>query len=149
MLLPFEGLLSASETPVLASVSVDHQKLRRAELAVYVGERAVLVGTPLREAGEEVVDDSPGVGVEDVRSVSVHQNAVFVVLVVHVARDVETSVEHVYTPAGSRQALGNDAASEAAPTTRTSVFVPRLPELERVVILRRTLTTRRSPARGG
>src|SRR5918998_4726187 len=81
-------------------------------MAVHVGECAVLVWAPFRKVGE-IIDDAPGIGVEDVRPVAVYQNAVFVVLVVCVAPDVGALVEHVDPLSGARQALGYDATSIA------------------------------------
>src|SRR5918994_1674469 len=81
-------------------------------MAVHVGECAVLVSAPFRKVGE-IIDDAPGIGVEDVRPVAVYQNTVFVVLVVCVAPDVGALVEHVDPLSGARQALGYDATGIA------------------------------------
>jgi len=77
-----------------------------------VGESAVLIAAPLREVGE-VVHDALRVSVEDVRPVTVHEDAVLVVLVVRITSDVGASVYQVDAPAGARKLLGNDAASVA------------------------------------
>src|SRR5215210_931393 len=82
------------------------------QLAVYVGERAVLVPAPFGEVGE-VIYDAPRVGVEDMRPVAVYQDAVLVVLVICVPPDVGAPVDHVDPLARARQTLGNDAAGIA------------------------------------
>src|ERR671913_2117282 len=81
-------------------------------MAVHVGECAVLVWAPFRKVGE-IIDDAPGIGVEDVRPVAVYQNAVFVVLVVCVAPDVRALVDHTNLFSGARQALCYDATGIA------------------------------------
>src|SRR5215210_162580 len=84
----------------------------RQQLAVHVGERAVLVRSPLREIGE-VFDDAPGVGVEDVRPVPVDQDTLLIVLVVSVAPDVGSLLDYEYSSACASETLGDDAAGVA------------------------------------
>ena len=87
----------------------------RHERAVDVGEHLVLVVGPLGEAGQEVVHALVE-GVVDMRAVLVDQDAVPVIAVVGVARDVVAPLEHGDTePGGLRQATGAHRAREPGP----------------------------------
>lgn len=72
----------------------------------------MLEGHPFGEAGK-ILDDTLGVGVEDVRAVAVDEDAVGVGFVVGVAADVGALVDDQDLLASAGQALGDRAAGEA------------------------------------
>ena len=84
----------------------------RHEHAVDLREHAVLVRAPAGEA-RQIGGDVRRVGVEDVRPVTVHEDAVVVVMIERVAADVRPAVDQEHALARAcGETLGKHAAGE-------------------------------------
>jgi hypothetical protein len=88
-----EELLDLERCQAQAIHLVDRVEVDRngQQLPVDAGEYSVLILTPLRET-RQILEDVLRVGVEDVRPVTVNQNAGVVVVIVGIARDVRTAI---------------------------------------------------------
>jgi hypothetical protein len=85
----------------------------RYPMIVDLGQHPMLVRAPLGET-RQIVDDARGIGMKDVRPVAVDHDARRIQMVVGVAADVITAVDHQHVQAQAcGQALGNDAAGKA------------------------------------
>src|SRR5207244_1412104 len=62
-------------------------------LILDLGEHAMFIRTPVGEAAQ-VLEDTLGVGVEDMRSVGVDENAVFVVLIVRISPNMGALIDN-------------------------------------------------------
>ena len=81
-------------------------------MIVHLSQHPVFVGPPFGEP-REIVDDALGIGMENVRPVTMDQHAGFIVMVVGVATDVRPAVDHQHALVQpGRQALGQYAAGE-------------------------------------
>ena len=111
---PVEEGLNAGFVEVQAIQAVDGVLIdgNREQLTVNAGEDAVLVGSPVGEAGQ-VIHHALGVGVEDVRAVAMDKRAIGVRFVVGVAADMRALVDEQNVLTGAGEAFGNHAAGEA------------------------------------
>ena len=110
--LAVEGLAALLAKGELEALVVERD---RHESAVDVGEHLVLVVGPLGEAGEELVD-AVALGVVDVRTVLVDQDARVVDVVIGVARDVVATLDDGDAEAAG---LGKAACADGASVTGT------------------------------
>jgi hypothetical protein len=83
--------------------------------AIPIRQYVVLIGYPTCEA-PYVIEGTLIVGVEDVRPVTVHQDACFVMFVIHVASDMRSLLQHqnAHATALSQLASGNRTSEPAA-----------------------------------
>lgn len=103
------GFVEVEAVETVNGVLVDRN---RKQLAVNAGEDSMLVGYPAGEA-REVVDNSLGIGMEDMRTIAVDENAIGVEFVVGVAADVRAAlVDDQNLLASVGEMFGDHAASE-------------------------------------
>src|SRR5581483_362077 len=85
----------------------------RQELTIHARQHMMLIRTPFREL-RQILENFPAVGVKNVRTVTMHEDPVLVVVVKCVPPDMGTSVdqEHGFS-SGSRESLRNNTSREA------------------------------------
>ena len=99
-------LVQIDPVEAIERVAVDREGVRP---AVNHAAHAVFVWPPRGEP-RQILEDAFPVGVEDVRSIPVHQQAVFVQFVVGIAPDVRPLVDDVNAVAGLGQFARHHAA---------------------------------------
>lgn len=115
-----------------SSRSSPYRRFSVSRLMVDHAAHSMLVRPPFREA-RQVFEDAFGVGVEDMRSVVVHQYTVLVRLVVGIAGNVHAFVDDMHMMAGIGQFAGHDGAGVAGSVNhdffhgRIPHFICRLP----------------------